>query len=459
MLKNATQMHVMLAAPFLLGVLFVFGTPLLSAPDELYHWQRAVQISEGHLFAQRTANGEWGGKIARGAFEYQIWFLKKFIDPKPIFVKDAWQEAKDLKPLSKERIEKPFPSTASFSPVAYIPQAAGIALTRAVGGNLFTQIIVGRLANLLAYFSLIAAAFRILPDARYIFVALASLPSALHLAASLNADAMNYAIPALLIALCMRCRADPAFRLSQTTRLLIAGLVVGCGLLKMIYVVFGLAVMLIPSAKFSANRARLIFIAACLSASLAAAVIWNLAFPFVPGVFWGNGADPAITIKSMIADPIHMIAMFAQTLSHWWGAWFLSYFAQIGGNGGFAFFMTDRTLLPTELVLVALTFADATRQRDLEQSFVLALIAFGFLLALLAAFLIGYTRVGSPLVEGINGRYLFLFYLLGAWVLASLGLFNGRLQAARIALFWSAIGLEAFVSLSALHWFQERWIY
>jgi len=156
------DLALVLTVPLFLGLLLVFGTPLLSAPDELYHWQRAVQISEGHLFARKADDGQWGGKIDNKAFAFQIWFLQKLIAQEPIKVADAWDEAHDLAGQPAQRVLKPFPSTASFAPVAYLPQAIGIGVARVVGANVFTQIVCGRIFNLCTYLGFVGAIFRLL---------------------------------------------------------------------------------------------------------------------------------------------------------------------------------------------------------------------------------------------------------------------------------------------------------
>ncbi len=254
-LPNRTLATV-LAGALVLGLLLAIGTPLLSAPDELYHWQRAVQISDGHLFARKADDGQWGGKIDNKAFAFQIWFLQKFIAQEPIKVADAWDEAHNLAGQPAQRVLKPFPSTASFAPVAYLPQAIGIGISRVVGANVFTQIVCGRIFNLCAYLCLVGATFRVLIGGRYVFLAAALVPTALHLAASLSADPLNFAIPALLVATCLRCRFDPSFTLTPWRRGLITVLVVITGLLKLPYFIFGAALFLIPSSSFDNSRNR-----------------------------------------------------------------------------------------------------------------------------------------------------------------------------------------------------------
>jgi uncharacterized membrane protein len=444
---------------FVLGLLLVFGTPPLSAPDEIYHWPRALQISEGRLLPRRAPDGEWGGKIDRAAFDYRSWVLNKLTAAQPIAFHDAWDEAKDLESVAGEKVVRSFPTTASFSPVAYLPQAAGIAVAHAFDANIVGEIFAGRIANLVAFFCLTGLACRLLPAGRYIFLVAMFMPTALHLAASLSADAMNLAIPALLIALCLRLRADADFALTASRKWSIAGLVVACGLLKEISIVCGLAVLLIPSARFIDARRRWLFVLSWLGAGISAAAIWNLSYPFVPGIFWHYGADPAATIRLILADPGQALAVLANTLDIWWRAWYRGYIAQIGGTAGFVYFLPASLVWPTALILAALAVIDGAKRRDLGQAVLLLAIAVLFLAALLAAFMLGFSRPGAPMIEGIQGRYLFVFYLAVALALGSLRLTGREHPRPRAALFLAATGLEAFLVLSALRWFQTVWIY
>jgi uncharacterized membrane protein len=147
----------------LCGIALSFAVPVLDAADEVYHWQRAVQVSQGQLLADRhdLPNG-YGGRIDTAALEFAGWAGRNFENSQTFSLSEARQAAEALA-SSEGRTPASFPSTASFTPLAYLPQAAGIALARGSGGNVFAQLMAGRIANLVVYLGLIAAAARLVP--------------------------------------------------------------------------------------------------------------------------------------------------------------------------------------------------------------------------------------------------------------------------------------------------------
>ena len=56
-----------------IGMALCVLLPALNAPDEIYHWQRAVQISHGQFFADRRAGQDYGGEIDTAALEFAQW--------------------------------------------------------------------------------------------------------------------------------------------------------------------------------------------------------------------------------------------------------------------------------------------------------------------------------------------------------------------------------------------------
>ena len=56
-----------------IGTAMCFLLPALNAPDEIYHWQRAVQVSHGQLLADRRKGQDYGGEIDTAALEFAQW--------------------------------------------------------------------------------------------------------------------------------------------------------------------------------------------------------------------------------------------------------------------------------------------------------------------------------------------------------------------------------------------------
>ncbi len=256
----------------------------------------------------------------------------------------------------------------------------------------------------------------------------------------------------------MRLRSDTTIRLTALIRYSIIGLAVACGFLKLIAVIFVTVVLLIPADKFSTARSRWLFAFACRSASLTAAAAWNLSYPFVPGIYWDNHADPAATVRALIGSPMQGVLVLFHSVQNEWFQWFRECFAQMSGPG-YMYRIPDALCLPVIMILTFLSLADGAIRRDIRQSITLASIALAYLCILLAAFLIGFSHVGATLVEGINGRYLFMVGLLAGLAISSLKPFGDWLAKWRLPLFGLATVVQVYVVLTALRWFHSLWLY
>jgi uncharacterized membrane protein len=72
----------------------------------------------------------------------------------------------------------------------------------------------GRIANVLIYLACIVAAMYLAPYGRRLLLLLALTAPSLHLAASVSGDPLNFALPAMLFAWCLRLRQDQSATLS-----------------------------------------------------------------------------------------------------------------------------------------------------------------------------------------------------------------------------------------------------
>ena len=145
-----------------IGMVMCIVQPALNAPDEDYHWQRAVQVSHGQWLADRYGEQDYGGNIDLAALEFARWANAHFQNASAFSLSQARQISAALE-NSPGMAKASFPSSATFSPLVYLPQAAGIAVARQWGGGVFEQMIAGRMANLLVYLVLMASAIGVAP--------------------------------------------------------------------------------------------------------------------------------------------------------------------------------------------------------------------------------------------------------------------------------------------------------
>ena len=399
------------------GVMLVAEPPFIG-PDELFHWHRVVQIAHGDWFSARLGPNSWGGAIDRDAFELSIAYLKKYVGQEALPWRDARALAGALALRTPGGVTVPFPSTGAFSPLAYLPQAAGVALGGWAGLDLMQQSYAGRAANLVFYLGLVGVILRVLPWGRIGVLAVMTLPGMLHVAGTLSADPLNLALPVLLVALVLRVRFAPGG--AGWALAAIVGLCGAVALLKPTLVAITPVVLLLPGAAFGGVGRAWGFRLGCVAVGGVLAYAWSAAYPFLPGEYWGTGADPAATLARFAAHPLDAVALLGRTLRQWGWAWWQDADSRFGGHGA-PFYIDSGPPLADAAMLVAVLLgavADPPRRADRGAASWLALLAVGYALLIVAAFAIGYAPPGADTVLGVQGRYFLMSFCLAALAVA-----------------------------------------
>ena len=443
----------------LFGGLLLARTPPFAGQDEAFHWQRVLQIADGHVLAETLGPNAWGGPIDRAGYLQMLYHIDRIQKHGPVDPAEAQALSDHLaaQPRSLEVVA--FPSSASFAPLAYLPQAAGVAAARAAGLGPLGQMQAGRVGNFAVYALMVAAILRALPGGRVAVLALALSPVALQSACSLSADPLNLTMPVLMLALVWRLR-DRGAPIGWATGAGLVALSAALGLLKLTMAPFAGAVLYLPAA-VAGERSRFVLGALCLAVALGVAILWNAAYPFVPGPYWGTAADPAAQLAGLRADPLDGLRVFATTVRDWAVMWWRDGYGRYGGHPqpwhGYA---PDLWVLPAFWVLLALPLCDGARRRDLGFAAGCLVPAPAYALLLLVVFWIGYTPVGGATVDGVQGRY---FLPMHALVLLGLAAAAGAWSPAglrwglRLALLAAALALGGAVLVEVLDVWRSLW--
>lgn len=458
--------RLLVAGPAVLFYLVFSGLLLVATPpyaglDEPFHWQRVLQIAQGRFLAEELGPNSWGGPIDRASYLHMLYYVELIQKHAPVDAAQARALSDHLATLPPLDEVVPFPSSASFAPLAYLPQAAFTAAARAWGLGPLDQMHAGRIGNAVAYGLMVLAVLWALPGGRLVFAALALSPFALQSACSLSADPLNLTIPALLLALVWRFRArGTPLGVREVAGLL--ALSAALGFLKLTMAPFAAAVFYLPGAVAGGTRGRIALTALCLGLALGIALSWNMAYPFVPGPYWGTAADPAAQIAAMRADPLETLRIFATTTRDWAIMWWRDGYGRYGGHpppwSGYA---DDRLILAALWVLPALALCDGARRRDPVIGVGYLLPAPAYVLVVMAAFWVGFTPVGADMVLGLQGRYflpaqvlvvLALAAAAGPWTPA--GLRHGL----RFGLFALFMALNGAVLLDVLAAWGRLWV-
>ena len=398
--------RMLLALSVVFGVIFSLLTPPFQAPDEFNHFFRAYQISEGGLVAIRQ-----GDKVG-GNLPVSLTTLAATVNPdlryklarRQSFPQLLASFAIPLQPTVRQFTE--FPNTALYSPIPYLPQAAGIALGRCCALPPLWLLYLGRWGNLACWVALVVLAVTLIPVGPWTLCALALSPMALFLGASLSPDGVVNGLAMLFLALVLQSAVGTVtLPLSRKRLGALLGLAVLLALAKQTYLPMVLLILLIPLSHFGTPRRAAGFLLAFLLVIAAAWGGWMVAIrplfvPLQPQV------SPSLQLHFLLSHPAH----FFQTLV-------TTYQQPLRDNLLVGEYVGVLGWLDTHLpswcyaiylwALGIVAFTEVTRDRCLsirQRSLLLLIPLLTFLTINLFLYLswtaVGYTRIG-----GLQGRY------------------------------------------------------
>ena len=403
-----------LAAGLACGLAFVFGTPPFQAPDETPHFYRAYAVSEGTLWARRGPEG-LGADLPASVQEIGT-ELRGELPGRPELKMSREKVFQALRvPLEPERRRfTDYRTSALFTLVPYLPQAAGIAIARWLGAPTLVLFYAARLANLLAATFLIGIALRRLPSYCWLLTLLALTPMALFLRASASGDAFGTAAAFLLAGTVARLAWGEEERAGwRDVAVLIASSAALC-LSKPVYVPLAFLPLLIPAARLPRRGAVLLLHGAVTAAAftLAMATAGAVDLSIRPGA----PVDADRQIADALASPLRVAGIVAED-------YLLRgprYAAQVVGQLGWLDVNLPKALLwgyALGLGVLALVDTRRTVLVSLRQRVLLILTALATMALVSASQYASWTPYGAGHVEGIQGRYFLPLAPAAAWIL------------------------------------------
>ena len=401
------------------GLAFAFITPPFQAPDEYVHFFRAYSISEGQLM---VAPGQ--------TLPLAILEFSRNVSPDPLPGND---QNKQSKKALFDQFQQPFSDavraavdmrgTAAYSPVAYLPQAAGILAGRLLRLPPILIFYLGRLVNLFIWLGLAFLALRVTPLYAWVLMALALLPMSLFQAASTSPDSLLNALSLLYIAGALRLAYNPGCKASFQQVVLLSLAFCLLSAIKPAYLLLAGLFLLVP-AKFFASRLRWALAGAwLLSAGAAPIVLWQLLTK--GGVNLTANSSPADQIRFLQAFPLDFLRIVWQSsaaqAAHQWELF-------VGVLGWLDTPLPGWVYIVALLLLIFAALSDHTPQVSLSLRAKICsfLIFIGTWFGIFILFFVTWTPAGAPQIEGVQGRY---FIPVGA--LLFLPFYNQRLHPPR----------------------------
>lgn len=433
--RSLDPIKVLIILLALFGLAFLVLSPPFQAPDENLHFARSYAVSEGDFFAQSHPIPDsflalWN-QVAAVPFHPEV--KVRLNDLQPAL----------LAPVNPDKTTgSAFPATLNNSPIAYIPQALGIAIGRALALNVGGVFYLGRLMNLIAYGLLALLAMRLLPVHRWAFLLLAVMPMALFQAASYSADGLKIGLAYVLVAQILRLSSRAVEQVSwreigwlALLSALVSLTTVPCFLLAM-------AFFIIPAAKLGDRKAYWLKAAAVLLPAVLIVLVTQLpqaaAPQGIPYITEETGSAAA-KLQYAAANPAAFALMLARAAIHTPR----TYTGVLG--------WLDAPLMiwvyiayPLALLLALTLGSDVLRFTRFQRWFSLGLSLVVMLVIALMMY-IAYTPLGSAEIMGVQGRYFLPLGLLPYLVLSNESMNKNGLELR----WWILPGLVTVVLASA----------
>jgi uncharacterized membrane protein len=236
----------------LFGLAFLVITPPFQVPDEINHFYRAYQISEGHWIAEQK-DQRVGGVIPKSLenitrpFIYIRWNSNEKTTGKIILEMFA------VPLFPEEKCFMDFPNTGIYSPVTYLPQAFSIFISRKLGLPPLYIFYLARLFALAFWILSIFLAIKLIPFYKWVFTLLALLPMSIFINMSLSADVVTNSLTFVFIAFIFHLIyvRQKVTKKTYCLTLLLSALIASA---KLVYTPVVLLFLLIPRDKFISRK-------------------------------------------------------------------------------------------------------------------------------------------------------------------------------------------------------------
>lgn len=287
------------------GLVYSMVLPPYAAPDEKYH------INQSFTLACRWANFFSDEDWRMGNVPIEMSYRREH-DVNALLQDEnttvfSWQELSEnlftTTPDSFDSHVELAEYQTDRNPTLYVVSAAAVFVGFLLHLGFVPVLMLGRLANLLAFAALAALAVRFAPFGRRVFAAAALLPMTLHLAASFSRDALLLGLAFVFTSLCMQAVfADEGHPVTLPHLLGLGAAGVLLAPAKVVYLPLAALFLLIPGSRLGArsNLKKGVYLAACclLALALNSAMLTGLLHNDAP-----ETAQTTETTQSAEAEP------------------------------------------------------------------------------------------------------------------------------------------------------------
>jgi len=396
------------------GLTILLITPPFQSPDEINHFYRAYQISEGQLIAVKQDN-RIGGYIPESLVKITEPFLGLCwnMHAKTSYKTIIEQFKTPLEPDKKIFVD--FPNTGMYSPISYLPQSVSIFILRKSNLPPLYIFYGARIFTLFFWVFCISWTIKIIPFYKWFFALVALLPMSLFINMSLSADVVTNLLSFILIANILNLAyAEQAVSIKNFMLTLVIAILLASA--KLVYIPIILLFLLIPKKKFHNlksyyNQLITLFIIAVGTALFWSHTMNNLYLPynnyneqFRDGATLMKCADMHEQMQYILSHGFYLCHVFINSMTYAFDMYFQGYIGTFGWLD---------TKLPTWIIILSYTvliiIALADNNADIKIKGYHKIIIFISIVSITSLILLSqhltWDCVGSDIIATIQGRY------------------------------------------------------
>lgn len=396
-------------------LMLVFSLPF-RGPDELIHFYKAYSISEGNILCQiqvppdaeerQGSDRKWVGNEIPHTIQVTADRTVQDVSELPI-PPQAIPSALDIPMRSSPRAfvnYSAWSSIAMYSPVAYLPQAAGILVGRIFSASPVLLLYLGRFFNLLVWMLLVYLSIRTTPVQKWTMLLVAVMPLTVNLAASMSSDGMAIGLSFLFIACVLRIAFGPdeeALGGKQFGVLVLLLLLMA--LCKPPYFLLVFLFLLIPAGRLKGRKRYAAAFGILTASTFTTVILWNL---LVRSAYVTRLATISTgpQISYILENPLGFAWTMMRTAYTFKTFWLKTF---VGGIGFLEVNLPTVFLASYLMILVAVAVLDeAKRGPSVRERGVSLAVFLGCSAVMLATFYVTWTPVGQRIIDGFQARYV-----------------------------------------------------
>lgn len=400
------KMHkVFLVIVLPIGIALSIIIPPFDQLDELEHFYRAYEVSEGKFTNQA---------IEQGLGNYIPVSLVDTVNKVRYIHQEGLKysivnEAFSIRLNPEERVFlRNYAS--SYPPIIYIPQSLGIIIGKILDASPILMMYLGRIFNFLFYLMITYIALKIVPIKKNLFFLLALLPMSIIHAASLSADAITNSTALLFVSYILYLAYGSVEKI--TVKHVITTIAIGIfiALSKIVYLPIILLFLIIPIRKLKNKKDYWVTFIIVLTGCTIPFIIWNLlniSNLSVPDLRVNPGVSPKDQVIFVLTHPVQYIKIIIDTMMSIGPSQVLSMMGKIATN---YMYPTPSIVIYTFLFMLFF-FGIVNSDKDLNvtirgvDKLIFLAIFLLVLILIYTALYVGFTNVGDPIINGIQGRY------------------------------------------------------